>query len=186
MLGFLLATSYKIFFFYIALLSFILMVYTYVLIPQSVRITELTAAKMAFGQKIAVIQEFEKKNPDTNKYLDEIEKKVALSDSMLPNSADISSFLTPLEQAAAASGLQITEIKPGQSKGKAGYQEYPVEVSVKGSFTQTLTFLQKLDNFVRFNTVSNINIKSNQGILDSRLTVVFYSYSEPSGVQRDN
>lgn len=178
-----LINRYMIFCFFLAGLGFALLCYNYILIPQNLRINELTATRNELIQKNTNIQDFAKKNPDTNKYLAEIKRKNVLADALLPNNADIASFLIQLERIAAASGLQLCEIKPGQSIGKAGYLEVPVEVIIKGSFGQLLAFLQKLDNAERFNSVSNVSIKSHQGVLDSKLTIVIYSYSEPNGAQ---
>ncbi len=178
-----LINRYKIFCFFLGGLGFVLLCYNYVLIPQYLRINELTATRNELIQKNTNIQDFAKKNPDTSKYLAEIKRKNVLADALLPNKADIASFLIQLESTAAASGLQMCEIKPGQSISKAGYLEVPVEVIIKGSFGQLLAFLQKLDNVARFNSVSNVSIRSHQGVLDSKLTIVIYSYGEPKGAQ---
>lgn len=166
---------YKVFFFIMALLGGVLLFYNYVLIPQNLQIAELTKTKTGLEQKNAIIQEFAKKYPDTDIYMADIEKKAALAEMKVPSSVDISDFLLQLDRAAADSGLRLSEIKPGQKKSKAGYQEVPVEVNIKGTFFQTLAFLQKLDNTERFNSVSSMNIKSKQGVLDSRLTIIIYS-----------
>ncbi|SDE84354.1 type 4a pilus biogenesis protein PilO [Sporomusa acidovorans] len=165
------------------LFIFIFLFYTYVLEPQRIRISELFAAEQDIRQKNAVIQEFARKNPDTEKYLDEVRKRVSLVNVMIPDQTDLSSFLIQLEQAATACGLQLNEVKHGQIIIKTGYQEIPVEIMLRGSFAQTLAFLQKLETMARFNTVSHISIQSRQGVLESKLNLVIYSHGVPARVQ---
>lgn len=165
------------------LFIFFFLFYTYALVPQRVRISELSAAEQDIRQRNAVIQEFARKNPDTEKYLDEVRKRVSLVDGMIPAQTDLSSFLIQLEQAAAACGLQLHEVKHGQIIIKTGYLEIPVEIMIKGSFAQTRAFLQKLETMARFNIVSHISIQSRQGVLDCKLSLVIYSYGVPAKVQ---
>lgn len=173
-----LAATYKFLFFAVFMLSLILVFYLQVLLPQGLRITELKSARMELEQKNAIVQDFSQRQPDTNKYLLEIDKKAIWVDGMLPNSVDLGSFLTQLEQVAKASGVQLSEIKPSQSISKPNYQTISVEVNIRGTFAQILSFLQRLDNIKRFTIVNSIGVKSQQGMLGGRLTVVIYSFSE--------
>ena len=178
-----LAVRYKIFYIFAAMIAFMLWFYMYVLLPQQLRITELRAVKVEFERKNAVVQDFSRKYPDTNKYLAEIDKKMAAVDAMLPNAVDLGGFLTQLEQAAKASGVQLSEMKPGQNISKAAYQAVPIEVNFRGTFSQILSFLQRLDNIKRFNIVNSVTIKSQQGILSGKLTIAIYSFGEATKSQ---
>lgn len=177
------AIRYKIFFFFVGLVGCILLYYIYIFTPQNLRIAELTAVRQAVEQQNSTIQSFAKKKPDTDRYLVEVEKKAALADAILPNNADIGGFLIQLEKAATASGLQLCEVKPAKNIIKTNYQETSLEVITKGSFVQTLAFLQNLENVVRFNAVSSISVQSRQGLLEGKLTIIIYSYGVPSGAQ---
>jgi type IV pilus assembly protein PilO len=170
--------NYKFLCVFTVMMAFVLWFYMYVLLPQELRITELKAAKMELERKNAVVQDFSKKHADTNTYLAEIDKKTAWVDAMLPNSAELGGFLTQLEQAAEASSVQLSEVKPGQNISKAGYQAVPIEVTIRGTFAQILSFLQRLDNAKRFTSVNNVSVKSQQGMLDGKLTIVIYSFDE--------
>lgn len=178
-----LAVRHKIFCIFAVMIAFVLWFYMYVLLPQQLRINELKAAKVEFERKNAVVQDFSRKHPDTNSYLAEIDKKMAAVDAMLPNSVDLGGFLTQLEQAAKASGVQLSEMKPGQNISKVVYQAVPIEVSFRGTFTQILSFLQRLDNIKRFNVVNSVNIKSQQGMLSGKLTIAIYSFGEATKSQ---
>lgn len=178
-----LAVNYKLLVFCVFMMSLILLFYLQVLLPQALHITELKSARMELERKNAVVQDFSQKQPDTNRYLVEIDKKAAWVDGMLPNSADLGSFLTQLEQVAKASGVQLSEIKPSQNISKAGYLAISIEVNIKGTFTQILSFLQRLDNIKRFNIVNSIGVKTQQGLLGGRLTIVIYSFSETAKTQ---
>lgn len=170
-----LITHYQVFLVGLILLSGVLLLYNYLLVPQNLRVAELTTAKSDLEQKTAIIQEFAKENPDADMYLAQIEKRAIGADRKLPSSFAISDCLLQLEKAAADSGVRLSEFKPGQKISKAGYQELPVEITIKGTFVQTLAFLHKLENTERFVSVNSVNIKSRQGMLDSRLSIIIYS-----------
>lgn len=160
----------------VGILLFMILCYIYIIIPQNQRIAELQMKYQAAIKKNAIIQEFSKKNPNAAQYLAEVSKKAVQADTMLPNEPDISEFIVQLEKTINTSNLQLIELKAAQVNDKIEYREIPIEIIVQGSFSQILDFLQKLENMPRFTIVNQINIQSQQGILNSKLNLHIFTY----------
>lgn len=178
-----LSIKHKAAFFIVGLLGFSWLFYSYILALQDAKIAELRDKQQTIEQSVAIVQNFAKQHPNTELYLAETGKKAAAADAMLPNQPEFGSFLMQLQQATVDAGLLLTEIKLTQVANKAGYREFPVEVVVQGSFSQTLDFLQKMENIPRFNTVNAINVSSHQGMLVSKIAISAYSYGVPQTAQ---
>ncbi|WP_371368744.1 hypothetical protein SRRS_22000 [Sporomusa rhizae] len=171
-----LSVYHKVLLFFAGILLSMQLCYIYIIIPQNQRIAELQAIYQTAIRKNALIQEFAKKNPNIAQYLAEVSKKAVQADTMLPNELDISEFIIQLERTINTSKLQLIEVKAAQVIDKTEYREIPVEIIVQGSFSQMIDFLQKLENMPRFTIVNQINIQSQQGILNSKLNLSIFTY----------
>jgi type IV pilus assembly protein PilO len=170
----------------IALFAFIMLIpavafYSLVLTEQRAYIRQLTGQAEIRKQQIDGIEKFVLEHPDADRYQGELDQKLAVADQMLPDRPNMSSFLIQLDQTAAASGVKVAQIKPGQPVNKAGYREIPIEIIIKGTYAQTMIFLTKLESLSRFDSVNNIAMQSQQTMLESKLSIVIYSY----GVNRN-
>lgn len=150
--------------------------YSYVLLPQNLRIAELKVQCQAGGQQVQLIEAYAAAHPDIEHYLNELDGKIGQVSKILPDNNNIRDFLVQAEQAAKESSVRLSQIKPGQAVNKNGYREIPVEIAVKGSYFQILEFANKLENGPRFNTITNISMRAQQGILDNTVSVIIYSY----------
>ncbi|MDF2568490.1 MAG: Pilus assembly protein PilO [Sporomusa sp.] len=155
--------------------------YSQVIEIQNRKLADLKAQLQTAEQKIAIVQGFARGHPDPAVYLAELAQKAALIESMLPNHHDLGGLLAQVEESSKGCGLQLIEIKPSPTVTKTGYYEIPIEVIVRGSFIQTLNFLKKIEDIPRYNSINNVIMNSRQGILDSKLVLVVYSYGVPPG-----
>lgn len=166
----------KIVLFAVVMLVMVVVFYSAVLMEQRNYINQLTSQVELQKQQLRIIEKFVLEHPDSDRYNAELDQKFAVADQMLPDQPDISSFLTQLDQTAVASGVKLIQIKPGQPVNKAGYREIPIEIIVRGSYAETMTFLTKLESISRFNSVKNIATQSRQAMLESKLSLIIYSY----------
>lgn len=166
----------KIFAFSIALMLFAAFFYLIFFSPQYQQMKNLQNQYQTERQKVKVIESFALLHPDIDQYLTELDGQFFQTEKQLPESTDISDFLIQAEQVCKDSGVQLMSVKPLPAANKNGYREMPLEVLIKGNFTQTITFLKKLEDTSRFNAVSNMSVQSKQGMLESKLTVILYSY----------
>ncbi len=180
-----LSTKHKSMIFAGGLLLATWLYYSYIIEVQNQRLAELTVLLQSENQKLAIVQGFARKYPEPAVYLAEIGKNAMMIEKILPNQPDIGGLLTQVDQAAKSSGLQLVEVKPAATVNKTSYREIPVEIIVKGSFTQTTDFIKKIENISRFNSINHVLINSRQGILDSKLVFTAYSYGVLPGTAVD-
>lgn len=164
-------------------LVLVVVFYFTVLTEQRNYINQLNNEAELQKQRLRIIEKFVLEHPDSDRYMAELDQKITAADQLLPDQPDIGGFLAQLDQTAAASGVKLNQIKPGQALNKAGYREFPIEIIIRGSYADTMTFLTNLESIPRFNSVKNIATQSRQAILESKLSVVIYSYG---AVQNQN
>lgn len=174
--------KHKVLLFTAGIVTVIIVFYYYVLIPQQERINQLTATQQTERQRVQMIEAFANAHPNIGQYEQELATKQALVNKMLPNNTEISEFILEVEKAAKTSNIQFIKIKPAQMINKNGYREIPLELLVKGNYFQTLDFLRKLEELPRFNAGINMTVQSQLGNLESKITVIIYSYgTAPTG-----
>ncbi|MEN6413524.1 MAG: type 4a pilus biogenesis protein PilO [Veillonellales bacterium] len=162
--------------FAVALLLLAALFYLVFFSPQHQRMLNLQNQYQTERQKVKSIEAFALVHPNIDQYLTELDGQFAQVEKQLPESLAIGDFLIQAEQVSQDSGVQLMHIKPLPVINKNGYREIPLEVVIKGKFSQTIAFLKKLEEISRFNAVTNMSVQSKQGILESKLTVILYSY----------
>lgn len=76
----------------------------------------------------------------------------------LPNKTDIESLLIDLSQTSVAAGLEVEFFKPEREISREFYVEYPIRISVTGSYHQFGNFISGLAALPRIVTLHNISI----------------------------
>lgn len=169
-----LSLKYKVLFAVLLTACGIGVYYKYVILVQEAEKLGLRQRCAMLGQEIRGIEKFAITHPD-DQYQTELDTRKAQVDKLLPNGADISDFLLEAEEAACKSGIKLLLISPGNILPKQGYCEIPVEVIISGDYFHILEFYKRLQTS-RLNTVKNINIATKQGALESKLSLVIFSY----------
>lgn len=144
--------------------------------PQEKRLAELTRQLQQEKQKVAVVESFILTNPDVEKYQNELQLALQRAEIALPDSMEVSAFLSQIERNARDAGVKLTSVKPGAATERAGYRELPVEVSVEGTFFATLSFLKKLEDGARFSIPSAFLMQQKQNLLVTRLNLQIFCY----------
>lgn len=167
---------YKVCIFSLALMVFAWIFAAAALFPAQQRIAELENVLRMEQGWVKVVQDFGMKHPEPAKYLKLLDDKLASLDRLLPPEARVSEFLSQSEAAAKSSGVQLLSLKPGAVVNKKGFRDWTMELTVRGSYFQTMNFIKKLEEGPRFSTVTNITMQSKPGQLESRLSVSIYSF----------
>jgi len=122
--------------------------------------------------------------------LGEMKKTFNVMLRQLPNKIDIESLLIDLSQTSVAAGLEVDYFKPEREVAREFYTEYPIKISVTGSYHQFGNFVSGLAALPRIVTLHNIAIvpvsgqASAEGIgspgqkLKMDLTATTYRYLE--------
>lgn len=142
---------------------FILLFYFGLIVPQNEQLVQAMAQVNAEKQKVLTVENFAATKPNLDQYLADLDSKIMQLNNLLPNEPEMSDFLKQAEQHANETGVILTQVHTGQMANKNGYREIPVEISVQGSYLQTVNYLKKLEDGNRFITVRNIQMNAQNG-----------------------
>ncbi len=150
--------------------------YNFFFQPQQDQIALARNTLSIHRQRVAVVESFVRSHPDADNYLSELDAKLMSAQRLLPDQTIMSALLLEVQQAAQDSGVKLLRLKPQKVVMKAAYSEIPIEVDIRGNYFSQLKFYNYLENRLRFSIVNKVNIQAQQGILDTKLTIIFYDY----------
>lgn len=150
--------------------------FNFFLQPQQDQIISARNTLSLQRQRVAVVESFVRSHPDADNYLAELDAKLMSAQRLLPEQTIMSALLLEIQQAAQDSGVRLLRLKPQKVVVKADYSEIPIEVAIRGNYFSQLKFNSYLENRLRFSIVNKVNIQAQQGILDTKLTIIFYDY----------
>ena len=185
-----LETRHKIFFFVLGLAIVVMVFYTYVYQSQQQCLAQLNTDLQMTKQKVQVLEGFLAQHPDLKQYEKELQDKTDLVNSKLPADKDISSFIMQVEDSAKKTNVKLNRVKPIGEENKENYRGIKVELDINGDYFHTLEFLKKLEQLQRFNTVTDMSVQAKDEILNSKLSLLVYSYgvtpTEANKTQNNN
>lgn len=156
------------------------LLYIFLLVPKWAQLDELTSQYQAKEQQLKIVQAFAMAHPNPEFFLLQLDNKIFTANQMLPDTADVSSFILQLEQLATDCGVQLNSIKPGKIDNKQGYREIAMEISVKGNFPDMMNFLHKTESGGRFISIATIGMQIGTDGLESKMLAKIYSYGVPA------
>jgi len=109
-----------------------------------------------------------------------LEKQLKVALNMLPKKSQIPDLLESVSWAGKDSGLEFSVFKPKGESPKQIYAEVPVDISVKGTYRQLLTFLKRVGEMPRIVAIKNLNITQSKagGNLLVKGNVITYRFIE--------
>jgi len=104
----------------------------------------------------------------------------------LPSKAEVSALLVDISQTGLSSGLEFDLFKPQGANEREFYAELPVQIKVRGSYTEFAEFISGVANLPRIVTLNNVSIQpiskeGAKGPLRMNLTAKTYWYLEEEG-----
>ena len=118
--------------------------------------------------------------PKKRKEYERLKKQLAIALELLPKKSQIPDLLESVTRAGKDSGLEFTTFQPRGELVKQIYAEVPVDVMVRGSFRQLMTFLKRVGEMQRIVAVKNLSIRgvSNHQALEVKGNVMTYRFVE--------
>jgi len=157
--------------------AFALGIVWFVILPQREQVQQLKTQYRLERSQVLGLENFALAHPQGEKYLQELRGKKLVTEKKLPNTLDMGQFMRELEIAAAQSGVQILQIKPGVTVVKDNrYRETPVELQVRGAFAQLMGFMKKLEDADRFNAITGMTVIANRGLLETKIALTVYTF----------
>jgi len=117
------------------------------------RISELTA-EVETAQAIAARRpQFEAEVKELTSQLDELKQ-------VLPDEKETAEIVRRVEQLAVESDLSIRSFTPQATVAYEFYEDWPIRMSLEGSYNNLGLFFQRVANFQRIINVDNIEIRA--------------------------
>jgi len=109
----------------------------------------------------------------------ELEKQLKVALNMLPKKSQIPDLLESVSWAGKDSGLEFTDFTPKAEVVKQIYAEVPVNLTVKGSYRQFLTFLKRVGEMPRIVAVKNLTMSAGKDeVLSIAGNILTYRFVE--------
>lgn len=94
----------------------------------------------------------------------------------LPSRSNNDEFLSILERSSRASSIIVTSISPVKENAPTdGYVKNNVEVTVVGSFNNTLKFFNEVTKEKRFSIVNSFEMSPSNGLIQTKATFSIFS-----------
>ncbi len=100
------------------------------------------------------------------------EKLAEEQKKVLPDSAELPSFLSNIQSLATGSGVKLTSWVPGEESNALFYIKVPMELSVTGNFHQIIKFLHGIGQMDRIANIENIEVKLSKDPVKSENVLV--------------
>ena len=92
--------------------------------------------------------------------LQQLDMQLKKAVAQLPNQKQVAALLTNISAKAQESGLQVLLFRPRAETFQDFYAEVPVDITVKGSFHNTVGFFDEVGRLNRLININNVGFKS--------------------------
>lgn len=120
--------------------------------------------------KVMYQSKLSKDLPKAKKEQKELESKLVLALSELPDSKEIPELLSSISRLAKQVGLEIELFQPINEELSNFYAKVPVKINVKGSFHKVIKFFEKVGNLTRIVNINSIKM-SQPDISDNKMLI---------------
>ena len=168
----------------VALVSLVAL-YALIIVPQQDRVSAMQTKLKAEQQRVAQLEDFSLRNPDTAKYTRDVEENLKRVERLLPTEAGFSEFVAILNKTAKDNGVKLGQVQPGQAVAGSGYYEIPVSLVIQGTYHQSLAFMRALESMDRYCLVKDADIEQKTGIIITKLNISLFSFGTiPAALQK--
>ena len=134
--------------------------YSFLYSPRSDEMAKLTdSVEIARNEKAAKLQKAANL-PRLKKDIQQLEMQLTKAIAQLPNKKEIADLLRTISAKASQSGLDILLFRPRAETFQEFYAEVPVDITVKGSFHNTVGFFDEVGRLNRLVNIDNIGFKN--------------------------
>ena len=134
--------------------------YSFFYSPRSDEMAKLTdSVEIARNEKAAKLQKAANL-PRLKKDIQQLEMQLTKAIAQLPNKKEIADLLRSISAKASQSGLDILLFRPRAETFQEFYAEVPVDITVKGSFHNTVGFFDEVGRLNRLVNIDNIGFKN--------------------------
>ena len=134
--------------------------YSFLYSPRSDEMAKLTdSVEIARNEKTLKLQKAANL-PGLKKDIQQLEMELTKAIAQLPNKKEIADLLRTISAKASQSGLDVLLFRPRAETFQEFYAEVPVDITVKGSFHNTVGFFDEVGRLNRLVNIDNIGFKN--------------------------
>lgn len=134
--------------------------YSFLYSPRSDDVAKLTdSVEIARNEKNTKLQKAANL-PRLKKDIQQLEMELTKAVAQLPNKKEIADLLRTISAKALQSGLDVLLFRPRAETFQEFYAEVPVDITVKGSFHNTVGFFDEVGRLNRLVNIDNIGFKN--------------------------
>lgn len=133
-------------------------------------------------EELSLKKEFEKKQRKSSNlvaYENQLKEMEVTFGSMLkslPDKAEVESLLVEISRAGSANNLKINIFSPAGEEPKEFYAEYPIKMSVEGSYGELTGFVSNVASLQRIVTLHDVKIEPIEGGGDANIEFTAKTY----------
>lgn len=151
--------------------------------PQSEEMAKLNESIEAARNEKANKEKRASNLPKLQKELTELDVRLKEAIAQLPSKKEIADLLSSIATKAKESGLDIVLFRPRGENYQDFYAEIPLEINIKGTFHNVMSFFDGVGQLKRLVTIDNIGFKNpkvsgEQIVLDFATTAKTYRFLE--------
>lgn len=143
--------------------------------PQSDALREKEEEASALRREIETAAAFRRAHPDPAKEAKAAAERKRAVEKMLPARLDTGAFLAEAEKRAAASGVMLLGVAPGDPGTSGGFATEKLRLSVRGDYFAMLDFLYALEQQGRFVKIEAVRGNVEGGVFKGEIELWIYA-----------
>lgn len=145
--------------------------YYYYEVPARADIAQREATLKSLKADVAKGQATEKKLPQFQAQVADLEERLGSLSEVLPEEKDGADLLRQMQTTAVQSNLVIKSFKPAPVVMKQLHAEWPITLELDGTYHNLAQFFDRIGKFARIVNVSGLSVKGKDGKADGRTTI---------------
>jgi type IV pilus assembly protein PilO len=152
---------------------------------KALELAGLEAELTKINAQIAELNVVKARLPELEKEVEQLSLRLDQLRRILPPAKETPDLMKRLQSLASQSNLKIVIFAPGQTSQKDFYQEWPIEITVDGTYPNLATFFDRVGRLPRIVNIGNLKAtvagkQTFSQTLQAKYTAMTYVYSEPA------
>jgi type IV pilus assembly protein PilO len=106
------------------------------------------------------LREYEPRLADLERQIASLKQQLEIQKQIVPDSKEADRFITMMQEAAAAAGIEVRRFTARGVNTRDFYAEVPFEIEVDGTFYSMLNFFERISKLERIVNISNLQLAS--------------------------
>lgn len=137
-------------------------VYRFYTSPLQADVERLGSEVRQLQREVAEGQALQARLPEFKRNLEEQETRLATLRAALPDQKETSEIIRRIQHLAAESSLELKSFNPQRTIHNGFYIDWPIEMSMEGSYHNLGSFLEKVAGFDRVVNIENLQIEASE------------------------